>query len=271
MGVFMKFSIDHDLHIHSFLSSCSSDPQQTPEAILEYAKCNNLKTICITNHYWDDAVEGASNWYRAQNFDHIKQCLPLPQSKDCKFLFGCETDMNRFLKIGIPKERFDDFDFIIVPTTHLHMNGFTYLPEEDNVKDKTRLYIERFEAFLQADLPFEKVGIAHLTCGLIFNNGKDDRYVEVLDGISDEKFYELFKKCSELGCGIELNISLSALQNEKIKDSIFRPYRIAKDCGCKFYLGSDSHHPSGFDEAMLRFEKMVETLCLTEDDKFILK
>ena len=52
------------------------------------------------------------------------------------FLFGCETDINRNLDVGIPKERYDDFDFIIIPTTHLHMCGFTYTPEEDNIKDK---------------------------------------------------------------------------------------------------------------------------------------
>ena len=33
----MKFRIDHDLHIHSLLSECSSDPEQTTENILKYA------------------------------------------------------------------------------------------------------------------------------------------------------------------------------------------------------------------------------------------
>lgn len=267
----MKFTIDHDLHIHSFLSECSSDPEQTTQNILNYALKNKLKTICITDHYWDDAVDGASSWYRAQNFDHIKQSLPLPQHENCRFLFGCETDINRNLDVGIPKERYDDFDFIIIPTTHLHMCGFTYTPEEDNIKDKIRLYIERFEALLQKDLPFNKVGIAHLTCSLIHNWGKDLTYLDVLDGVSDSHFEELFKKCSELGCGIELNINLSSLSNPEIQQRLFRPYMIAKDCGCKFYLGSDSHHPSGLSEAMLRFEKMVNALSLTEDDKFLIK
>ena len=29
----MRFQIDHDLHIPSYLSTCSSDPEQTPDAI----------------------------------------------------------------------------------------------------------------------------------------------------------------------------------------------------------------------------------------------
>ena len=38
----MKFQIDHDYHIHSKLSSCSRDPEQTNERILQYAKENGL-------------------------------------------------------------------------------------------------------------------------------------------------------------------------------------------------------------------------------------
>ena len=35
-------ALDHDLHIHSQLSLCSSDPAQTPARILQYAKENRL-------------------------------------------------------------------------------------------------------------------------------------------------------------------------------------------------------------------------------------
>ena len=34
----MKYVIDHDLHIHSLLSSCSRDPEQNTEAILRHAE-----------------------------------------------------------------------------------------------------------------------------------------------------------------------------------------------------------------------------------------
>ena len=261
----MKFVIDHDYHIHSMLSSCSSDPEQTAERILAYAKENGLKKICLTDHYWDDAVEGASKWYMPQNFDHISKSLPLPQDENCEFLFGCETDMDRFYKIGTPKERYDDFDFIIVPTTHLHMKGFTFLPEQNTVEEKTRLYVERFEAFLNADLPFKKVGIAHLTCSLIMK--EDAQYLKVIDGVSDATFERLFGQCAEKGCGIELNMPLGAATSE-IKETILRPYRIAKAQGCKFYLGSDAHHTVGLDGAMARFQEMVDALDLRESDKF---
>ena len=53
-------------------------------------------------------------------------------------------------------------------------------------------------------------------------------------------------------------------------DVVLRPYRIAKDCGCKFYCGSDAHHPKNLDCAKARFERAIDMLELTEKDKFII-
>ncbi len=86
----MKFVCDHDLHIHTYLSNCSGDINQTPENILHYAKTNNLNTICITDQYWDSSIPyntTDNSWYQNQNFAHIAKSLPLPQDENVKFLF----------------------------------------------------------------------------------------------------------------------------------------------------------------------------------------
>ena len=72
----MKFKVDHDYHLHTYLSVCSNDPAQTPQKILDYAKENGYKNICLTDHYWDELVEKlstgwGSNFYQTQNFAHI--------------------------------------------------------------------------------------------------------------------------------------------------------------------------------------------------------
>lgn len=260
----MKFIIDHDLHIHSYHSECSSNPLQTTENILKYGIENGFKTLCLTDHYWDPVVEGASSWYAAQT--DIEVMKPLPQAENCKFLFGCETDMDKNFRIGLSKSRMEELDFIIVPTTHLHMNGFTFDKSQNNVADKTMLYVKRFEAFLNADLPFHKVGLAHITCSLIHR--ENDGFLQVLDNISDTTFEKLFGGCAEKGCGVELNIGLNLLNDREKMKTILRPYEIAKAMGCKFYLGSDAHTPAGLASAMERFEKMIDFLELIEDDKF---
>ena len=114
----MKYIVDHDFHIHSQLSRCSKDPKQTPERILEYAKQYGFKKICVTDHFWDSNVKGASDWYEGQNFQHVSSSLPLPQSEGIDFKFGCETDVDMYMTLGVSEENMDKFDFIIIPTTH---------------------------------------------------------------------------------------------------------------------------------------------------------
>ena len=153
----MKYIVDNDLHIHSQLSECSSDPEQNTERILRYAKENGLKTICITDHFWDEKVEGASDWYKPQNFAHISKSKPLPQAEGIRFLYGCETDMDKYMTLGISKETFDEFDFVVIPTTHLHMMGFTLNKEDDSIERRANLWVSRLEALLNMNLPFGKM------------------------------------------------------------------------------------------------------------------
>ena len=266
----MKFKIDHDYHIHSQLSSCSRDSEQTPDRILQYAKENGLSRICLTDHYWDSAVDGASQWYRPQDFDHIAKAMPLPQDEEVEFLFGCETDMDKLMTVGIPAARFDEFDFIIIPTTHLHMTGFTISNEDAKSNERrAQLWVERLDALLHKSLPFGKIGLAHLVCRLIKRESREE-YLNVLSLIPDAEMERLFTMAAELGFGIELNQSDMSFGDDEA-DVVLRPFRIAKSCGCKFYLGSDAHHPSEFKKSKGVFERAVTLLDLKESDKFHIK
>lgn len=258
----MRFSFDHDLHIHSKLSLCSSDPGQNTDAILRYAADNRLSTICLTDHFWDASVSGASEWYKKQDFAHISLALPLPRKEGIRFLFGCETELDRHLTLGIAPENYDKFDFIIIPTTHLHMNGFTCRGDED-AEERAGLYIRRLDAVLDMKLPFEKVGIAHLTCGLMYQG----HHIEVLERITDAEFHRLFAKAAEKRVGIELNFNSLALTDDD-REQTLRPYRIALEEGCRFYFGSDAHHHAGLAAEKANAENIVSLLGLTEADKF---
>ena len=259
----MKFQIDHDLHIHSNLSSCSRDKNQTPENILAYARKEGLKKIAITNHFWDENVNGASEWYAPQNFEHVRTSLPLPKEDGISFLFGCETEMDKFFTLGISKERLNDFDFIIIPTSHLHMKGFTIDENLTSAEGRARYYMERCNRLLDYDLPFHKMGLAHFTCTLMQRNCEGTRD-DIMNAISDGEFFAFFERAAKCGIGIELNTSVSDASNP----AALRPYKIARECGCKFYLGSDAHSVKDFEMSEARFSPMIDALGLTEEDKF---
>ena len=267
----MKYRVDHDYHIHSQLSTCSSDPEQTTARILRYAVENGYKKICLTDHYWDERIPGASDWYAPQNTAHIEQALPLPQAEGVQFLFGAETDMDRYCTVGVSDKMLEKLDFIIIPTTHLHMMGFTIDPKDDAPERRAELYVKRLDRLLSMDLPFEKIGVAHLTCALVFRREVFDKLsvLEVLDMIDDTTYRELYSRMAKLGVGFELNFPLNAYEGAD-RDRILRPYRIAKACGCKFYFGSDAHYPSQLEKAPQLFRDTVDALDLQEEDKFLL-
>lgn len=259
----MRFQFDHDYHIHSYISPCSSDPQQTPENILKYAQANGLKEIVLTDHFWDTNAEGDIHriWHEVP-YEALASACPLPQDAQIRFRFGCETDMDGDFHIGIHPCHYDDFDFIIVPTTHMHL----WFPSSISVRERADLYIRRFDRVLQSDLPFEKVGIAHLTCSLMANMYRE-AHMEVMQLVSDKDLETLFLGAKEKKCGIEINFALDRYKEEE-KEIILRPYRIAKECGCKFYLGSDAHSQANFTVMNERFTEIIRALELTEEDRY---
>ena len=263
-----RFVYDQDLHLHSQLSSCSNDPGQTPARILQYAEEVGIKTLCLTDHYWDASIPTKSNWYRPQDFDHIASSRPLPQKDGIRFLFGCETDMSMDFTLGIPESRFDDFDFIVIPTGHLHMSENIAPEDRASTDARARLWTERMEAVLDKDLPFHKVGLAHPACCLLAPSSRE-AYLETLEKIPTADMERVFGKAAALGVGIELNSDDMNFSDAET-DMVLRMFRIAKAAGCKFYTASDSHHPDYFSKCPAIFERAIKLLDLKESDKFII-
>lgn len=276
----MRYIVDNDMHIHSYLSLCAADKEQTAERILEYAMENNLTTVCVTDHFWDEKVKinGVTSHrdfylgYLKQDFPHVSEILPLPKEKakaeGIRFLFGCETELDYMLTVGISKERMNEFDFIIIPTTHFHMVKYTLSPEQfENAHTRAKAWVERLDAVLNMDLPFKKIGLAHLSCSLIGRNKEE--FLSVMRLIDENEMERLFKKAALLGVGIEIHGStLHYSQTEEEIELALRPFKIAKECGCKFYLGSDAHRPHEFSGAKENFERLIDLLDLKEEEKF---
>ena len=265
----MRYIVDHDYHIHSRLSTCSRDEEQNPERILKYALDHDFKRVAVTDHFWDANIPGASDWYKPQNFEWISKNLPLPRAEGVEFLFGAETEMDKDGNIGISRSCIDKLDFLIVPTTHLNNVGFGISEELAKTPEgRAETWFSKFNALLSKDLPFHKIGAAHLACSLI---AKDrEIYLRTLELLSEDELRKSFKRAADIGIGIELNsFDMSFKENEAM--TVLRIFEIAKSQGCKFYLGSDAHHPKALDSAKAIFERAVDYLELKESDKFYIK
>lgn len=259
----MKYIINHDFHIHSTVSGCCKDPLQTPERILTYAMENGFDKICLTNHFWDEAVESEAEWSEKHGCKCLTSVLPLPEAEGIDFLFGAELDMDYNDILGISPERLNQLDFATVATTHMHLAGNTVKEKIKSPEEAAAIWLGKIRKLLSYDLPFHKMGLAHLTSGHILK----EKTPEVIRLLKDEELYNIFSLCSEKGIGIELNMK-TIFSSEEEKDIMLRPYFIAKDCGCKFYMGSDSHKTEALLSAKANFERAITLLDLQESDKF---
>ena len=262
----MRYIADHDYHIHSTVSLCCHDDTQTPQALFDYAKRNGFTSICLTNHFWDETVASEAEWIEEHGYSYLTSVLPLPQSDGIDFFFGAELDMDYNGILGISPERLAELDFATVATTHLHLAGNTVKERLSEPEDAARIWLEKIRLLLGMELPFHKIGIAHLTTGHILK----EKTAEVIRLLSDEDLYCVFSDCAKKGIGIELNTK-TIFNSEEEKNILLRPYYIAKDTGCRFYLGSDSHKTEALKGAKENFERIITLLDLDEKDKFRIK
>lgn len=262
----MKYTVDHDYHIHSHLSPCSRDSEQTVERILRYAEENGYAKICLTNHMWDSAVKGCYGDTSKQSYEYLSTELPLPQSKTVRYCFGGEIDMDKNFVIGVSKEVFNKLDFAVMTTTHLHLDGYT-IEKGVSLEERAKIYINRIEYLFSRDFDYKKIGLAHPVSG---HASPENPFNELFDAVGRENVRRVFKTVADSGAGVEINSKDFDFSKKSAKhtQAILEFYNILKECGCKFYLGSDAHHPNALDAAPRIFENAVCELGLEEKDKF---
>ena len=242
MGVII-IKITSDIHIHTNLSSCA-DRNATWERYVEFAKKDGLSSIGFANHLWDKDVPGASQWYSPQSVEHVMQLkkeLPSDMSRDgIRLLLGCETEFTHEGKLCITEEHIELFDYILVPHSHTHMR--IVMPDrayaEDN-KLHAKFLMESFMRVVEHPLSSHFTAIAHP----FVPGTRYDVYNAVQFYIPESYLKEAFCAAREKEIAIEINGSCILCKDENDFSSCesLRIFSIAKECGCKFTYGSDSH------------------------------
>ena len=252
----------YDLHVHTSLSSCAK-PEASAAGYIALAKEMGLTTIAFTDHLWDSAIPGASDWYKPQNFEHIcqlKKELPAADPS-LKILFGCETECDMHGTVGVSEEVAAQLDVLLVPNSHTHMRFVMdrALREDDAAHG---LYmVKHFMQIMESPLakyitavphPFSAVG-----CPTVEN---------VVNLLPTSAIEECCAAAREKNIALEINTAcFPGMEGEAIANSAFvRVFQLAREAGCRFTLGSDAHDHAGM-RTLPKAEIFTRAAGITED------
>ncbi len=261
--------IDHDLHVHTYLSACCKDKEnQRPREILALAERMGLKTIGFADHIWVNPCEEPSDFYRSQDHSQITRLRNdlLSESGPVRVLVGCEAETIAAGKFGITREFAESLDYVGLSASHFHMKKFVQQPKDD----RPRSVAEHLAAFF---VSAASSGLATIIVHPFKPFGYEDRYDEAIAALSDAELFDAFAVAAKMGVAIEITTSfLPPAENDdgskSSRWSIETPLRVlslAKAANCKFCFGSDAH-ALGDMQSLTKLETFSRSLDLTPGD-----
>lgn len=257
--------INHDFHIHTNLSLCAAETV-TAEHYINKAKELGLNKIGFANHMWDENIQPFPNRsYKIQTVPYnleLKDELKTLDKKGIKVYFGAEAEFHPIYGVALTEENAEKFDYIIVSNSHTHMtmDKSLYQPYEKHAE----FMIEAYKKILASSVSKYILSIAHP-----FDAVCCPYDIQVLYKlVSDDVYKELFSATAEKGIAVEINTScFKDINKENLEQfGAIRMFRIAREMGCKFTFGSDSHSEKGHDAYLYTAQTLIDCLEIKETD-----
>ena len=261
--------INHDLHIHTYLSSCCADKNnQTPKKILVLAEEIGIDTIGFSDHIWTNTQLEPNDWYRPQNEHQITRLRNDLKSisSSVRILVGCEADTIAPGKFSITQEFANSLDYVGLSCSHFHIKGLVQQPKDDRPRSIGEHLITFF-------ISAAKSGLATIIVHPFKPYGYEAQYDNVIAALSDAELIDAFSIAAELGVAIEITTTFLPPCDKKEGSSVpvwsietpLRVLSLAKTAGCKFSFGSDAHSPDTMRK-LVRLEVFSKFLDLSEED-----
>lgn len=260
-------TIDHDLHVHTYLSACCKDKEnQTPGKILALAEEMGLGTIGFSDHIWTNTQEEPSDWYRPQDERQITRLRHdlMSVSSSVRVLVGCEADTVAPGTFSITREFAQSLDYVGLSCSHFHMSGFVQQPRDNSPRSIGEHLVTFFVSAASSGLP---TVIVHPFKPF----GYESQYDNAIAALSDAELSDALSVAAERGVAIEITPSFLPTSDKNSGGriwSIETPLRVlslAKSAGCTFCFGSDAHSPDGMRE-LVTLEVFSRRLDLSEAD-----
>ncbi|MDO8588366.1 MAG: PHP domain-containing protein [Armatimonadota bacterium] len=240
-----------DFHVHTRFSPCAQ-PDMLPASILRVAKERGVMRIGLTDH-----VFGFTN---TDILKHARAECPLGDG-DIEVFFGCEADVLSVGRTAVTQEMIDTLDYIMLSANHFHNDykKMVDLPSSDQPEVVGRHFLEMFN--YAAGLDYADV-IAH---PLYVMPGSYD--VASIYTLKEKDIRAAVELAAANGTAVE--ISRRSITPDHL-DFFKRFYRLCKDAGVKFAVGSDAHNLASVGQLHL-LTPLIEDLDLKDNDFWLPK
>ena len=240
-------NITSDLHVHTALSSCAK-PEATVDYYMDKAREIGLKTLGFTDHLWDSAIPNANGFYRPQNFEHILKIKEDLRKADTtgidRILFGAEGEYDPYRHgVALTPGVAEQLEVLLIPNSHTHM----MMPKDyyDPPRRHAEFMMEAFYDIVNSEIAPYITAIPHPFAAVACSKYYSSRVP--VSTITDDEFKACFSLAAEKGIALEINpcFFYKATKESIDADPLTRMFRIARDEGCLFTVGLDSHSVSG--------------------------
>ena len=255
-----------DLHVHTNLSPCAPRTATLAEQ-LRAAKDAGLTTLGISNHCWDSVFPGANPWYLPQDVDHDQkireEIAALEDDFGIRILVGAEIEASGYLALS-PKNA-DKFDYILISASHTHIEELMVGYRNETPEDVRLILVERF---LKTVAEAADLGVPATVCHPFHPLGHSiETEAEALDGITDKMLAEVLSFAAKRNIGIEAHWQTmhDGGSEGKIAPYSERFLRTAREVGCRFTLGSDSHDPANLAARNREMRELARQAGITDD------
>ena len=199
---------------------------------------------------------------KAREYLKLKEELKTLDNKGVRIYFGAEAEFHPVYGVALTEENAEKFDYIIVPNSHTHMtmDKSLYEPYQKHVD----FMVEAYKKILKSPVSRYILSMAHP-----FDAVCCPYDIQVLyKMIPDDVFKELFDATAEKGIAVEINTScFKGITKENFEQfGAMRMFRIAREMGCKFTFGSDSHSETGHDTYMQDSKTIIDCLDIKVND-----
>ena len=259
-------TLNSDLHVHTDLSPCASRAA-TVRAQLEAAKACGIETLGFSNHYWDSEIPGANSWYQPLDTDHLMkirgEIAALEDDFGIRILVGAEIEASGFLALS--PENADKFDYILISASHTHIEELMVGYRGETAEDVRLILVERF---LKTVAEAADLGIPATVCHPFHPLGYPiETEAEALDGITDRMLAEILSFAAKRNIGIEAHWQTmhDGGSEGKIAPYSERFLRMAREVGCRFTLGSDSHDPTNLAARNREMRDLARQAGITDE------